>query len=291
MKYLLTFILYILFILASFAQTNPNHVWVSGYYRSNGTFVSGHYRTAPNHTNADNFSTQGNTNPYTGKKGWVASDGQNNPWANDEKEATTYEVQPYTFTRTVPNNISDSYRLKPETGNYNSSTYTSTSNNNYSSSTIWFSKGNQVNVRFEPNTSSRIAYRINKQDNIQILKKSDSEGYVSGYGYDYWYQIKFNNLTGWVFGKLIGNRNYNTTSPENWDGEILKINGYNVNVRNEPSIDLGEVIFQLNQSDEVEVIAKTTSEYFVEGYGYDFWYYVEFNNQQGWVFGKLTDFK
>jgi hypothetical protein len=30
-----------------FAQVNTNKVWVEGYYRSSGTYVKGHYRTAP----------------------------------------------------------------------------------------------------------------------------------------------------------------------------------------------------------------------------------------------------
>jgi uncharacterized protein YxeA len=71
-------ILLILLLLLSFityAQTNSNHVYVNGYTRSNGTYVEGHYRTAPNSTVNDNFSTVGNTNPYTGQAGYIARDG------------------------------------------------------------------------------------------------------------------------------------------------------------------------------------------------------------------------
>lgn len=59
--------LFLCFSLFSFAQD----VWVNGYYRSNGTYVEGHYRTPPNNTINDNYSTQGNINPYTGKHGTV----------------------------------------------------------------------------------------------------------------------------------------------------------------------------------------------------------------------------
>ncbi len=72
MKQLL-FIIAMLFgtaILAD-AQVNPNHVYVNGYTRSNGTYVQPHYRTAPNYTINDNFSTYPNVNPYTGKVGTV----------------------------------------------------------------------------------------------------------------------------------------------------------------------------------------------------------------------------
>lgn len=44
-------------------------VYVDGYYRSNGTYVSPHYRSSPNSTVYDNYSTQGNVNPYTGSYG------------------------------------------------------------------------------------------------------------------------------------------------------------------------------------------------------------------------------
>jgi hypothetical protein len=43
---------------------------VSSYYKpSTGQYVYSHYRTTPNTTKVDNFSTKGNYNPYTGKNG------------------------------------------------------------------------------------------------------------------------------------------------------------------------------------------------------------------------------
>jgi antitoxin component YwqK of YwqJK toxin-antitoxin module len=59
------------------AQVNPKNHYVKPYYRSDGTYVEGHYRTNPNNTNRDNYSTLGNTNPWTGKAGWIPPD--NNP--------------------------------------------------------------------------------------------------------------------------------------------------------------------------------------------------------------------
>lgn len=44
--------------------------YVNGYTRSNGTQVQGYYRSSPNSTTSDNFSTKGNTNPYTGEQGY-----------------------------------------------------------------------------------------------------------------------------------------------------------------------------------------------------------------------------
>lgn len=43
--------------------------YVRGYYKSNGTYVDPHYRSSPNNTTLDNYSTKGNVNPYTGREG------------------------------------------------------------------------------------------------------------------------------------------------------------------------------------------------------------------------------
>jgi hypothetical protein len=45
--------------------------YVNGYYRKNGTYVEPHYKSDPNTSKFDNFSTRGNTNPYTGRSGSV----------------------------------------------------------------------------------------------------------------------------------------------------------------------------------------------------------------------------
>ena len=41
------------------------------------TYVDGYYKTAPNNSKLDNYSTKGNVNPFTGKEGTV------NPNNND----------------------------------------------------------------------------------------------------------------------------------------------------------------------------------------------------------------
>jgi hypothetical protein len=42
---------------------------VRSYVRRNGTFVIPHFRTSPNATIKDNWSTRPNINPFTGKMG------------------------------------------------------------------------------------------------------------------------------------------------------------------------------------------------------------------------------
>ena len=45
--------------------------YVRPYVRSDGTYVQPHFRSSPNGSTLDNWSTKGNTNPYTGKSGTV----------------------------------------------------------------------------------------------------------------------------------------------------------------------------------------------------------------------------
>ncbi len=56
-------------VFASNAFARSNDVWVDGYTRSDGTQVRGHYRSAPDSSYNNNWTTEGNTNPYTGQDG------------------------------------------------------------------------------------------------------------------------------------------------------------------------------------------------------------------------------
>jgi hypothetical protein len=49
---------------AAFAQT-----YVNPHVRRDGTFVEGHFRTAPDRNPYNNYSSQGNFNPYSGTPG------------------------------------------------------------------------------------------------------------------------------------------------------------------------------------------------------------------------------
>jgi len=43
---------------------------VRGYVTKKGTYVQSHMRSSSNRTKIDNYTTRGNINPYTGKKGY-----------------------------------------------------------------------------------------------------------------------------------------------------------------------------------------------------------------------------
>jgi hypothetical protein len=67
-------------------------VRAKGYVTKNGTYVAPYYRSNPNSTKLDNYSTRGNYNPYTGKPG------TKNPYSN-----------PYSFSPSTPLTSSPSY--------------------------------------------------------------------------------------------------------------------------------------------------------------------------------------
>jgi len=49
--------------------TGGGIVSVRGHTTTKGTYVAPHFRTGPNSTRIDNWSTRGNVNPFTGKAG------------------------------------------------------------------------------------------------------------------------------------------------------------------------------------------------------------------------------
>ena len=57
-------------VLGSFVNVaEARTVRVNSGFRSNGTYVAPHYRTSPDRSRLNNWSTKGNYNPYTGKSG------------------------------------------------------------------------------------------------------------------------------------------------------------------------------------------------------------------------------
>lgn len=66
--------------------------------------------------------------------------------------------------------------------------------------------------------------------------------------------------------------------------DYMTVTGNNVNVRSMPDKQ-GAVLFQLDKGDRCRYI-ETGGEEDVNGY-IDYWYKVEYNDQEGWIFGKF----
>lgn len=134
------FALFLFAVPITIAQT-----WVDGYYRNDGTYVQGHFRSNSNNTTLDNYSTKGNINPFTGEKGYKDPYSTSNnslyfnnnsydynsnkkdyywnnksSWNNDVKVNSYYNnngTEVESHYRTKPNNsIWDNYSTE---GNYN----------------------------------------------------------------------------------------------------------------------------------------------------------------------------
>jgi hypothetical protein len=75
------------FVFASVAFTNAQ-TWVNGFYKpTTNTYVDGYYRSTSNQTNWDNWSTSGNSNPYTGTSGYRARDYSSDTWNSGTNKA------------------------------------------------------------------------------------------------------------------------------------------------------------------------------------------------------------
>lgn len=66
-----------------FSITAVADEYVNGYTKSDGQYVQGHYKTEANDRRWDNYSSQGNTNPYTGERGYKRNEYSNPPVYNN----------------------------------------------------------------------------------------------------------------------------------------------------------------------------------------------------------------
>ena len=77
MRWLLLIALLLLFIPYAEARrrsSGGSYAPVRPHVRRNGSYVQPHLRTTPDSSRQNNWSAQGNVNPFTGKKG------SRNPW-------------------------------------------------------------------------------------------------------------------------------------------------------------------------------------------------------------------
>lgn len=58
----------------SISTTSMADTYVRGHVTKNGTYVEPHNRSSPNNSKYDNYSTKGNSNPYTGKEGTIEAE-------------------------------------------------------------------------------------------------------------------------------------------------------------------------------------------------------------------------
>ena len=63
MKKLVVLLILVFFSISSYSEAKDTYI--KGYTKRDGTSVQGHYRSSPDRYRNNNYSTYGNTNPYT----------------------------------------------------------------------------------------------------------------------------------------------------------------------------------------------------------------------------------
>lgn len=101
-------ILALLFASSITALPAAADTYVSGYSRANGTYVAPHYRSDADSSFNNNWSTQGNTNPYTGQAG---------------TKTPSYGVDTSSYGNTTSYGGYKSYSAPSYGSGYNSSSY------------------------------------------------------------------------------------------------------------------------------------------------------------------------
>jgi hypothetical protein len=82
-------------LLASISGVAFAQVHVRGYTRSDGTYVAPYYRTAPDNTINNNYSTYPNVNPYTGQQGTIAPNPYQPLYTPPTPSHNPYATNPY----------------------------------------------------------------------------------------------------------------------------------------------------------------------------------------------------
>jgi len=199
---------------------NPESVWVNGYYRSDGTYVEGYYRTAPNNTVLDNYSHYGNVNPYTG------AIGTKDPYLDNNN-------YPYSYTPPTDYTPPTNY-----TSNSNSTPAYSNSNTTFNDNTgyTYYVTSNSLNLRSGPSIDSSIITSLKYGSKVSVLS------------YDtYWYKVRVNTYDyygnpktyfGYVYNQYVSLNvpsDYSSTASANtYQGGI----GFYTNCPNDGMIDI-----------------------------------------------------
>lgn len=165
--------------ISAYGQTNSSHVYVQPYTRSNGTQVQGHYRTAPNSTNRDNFSTIPNSNPYTGKQGNILPD--NNPLDISNGNRNYTQPLPANTLNYTEGNININ------NDNINSLTKQLFSGTNYDSYPS-YELINNGNLRAEMSSNSAIKSRLSKGTIVKVTNSFFGD----------WWEVYCNGETGYI---------------------------------------------------------------------------------------------
>ena len=276
MKNILFTIILFCFIVLGYAQTNPNHVKVKGYHRSDGTYVEPYYRTAPNSTNRDNFSTLGNTNPYTGKPGYILPD--NNPlpiYSTSNYSSTIHENNP-NLSGKLSNGYSDlttNYDLIYNLNSIHNSIWSAEYSSNLYDSKPSYITTTTLNMREGMSTFYAVITRIPKGEDVKVINSFFGD----------WWEVYYNGKKGYVSSQYLSEniiQSSNKCFNNNYGSNYSSIGNYKLtditSLRIKPDSQ-SSVILRFNVGDNVEVINSSD----------EWWWEVIHNGKRGWVKRRL----
>jgi len=145
-KYIAAVVLTLLFVtvFANFAYATQ---YVSGYYRSNGTYVQPYYRSNPDGYFYNNYSTYANINPYTGTLGTKRYPSYSSGYTRSYYSSKRYPSYSSGYTRSYYSSkrypsYSSGYTRSYYSSYYNLPSYSNTYSrsyykSSYSSSNLW----------------------------------------------------------------------------------------------------------------------------------------------------------
>lgn len=244
-------------------------VQVSGYYRSNGTYVQPHYRSSPDGNPYNNYSYPGNTNPYTGKTAT----------GNPETYLRNYNNPPSSTNSNKYSNGSFSYESINSSSDTKNSAIISESSTNYKDEQL--RRYNLKNYRFT--SGMRVTIRKGAliistpfEDAKLLGEATGGSAIVLKDRVDSWVYIQHDNLNGYINISWIDGIEM-LDSPEYYKSKIVAITPVNRRIM------LGSPI-QNEPRDNAKILVKTKEKTIRQIGIYDKWfYYVEYNGAIGYM--------
>lgn len=183
-------------------------VKVSGYFRSNGTYVQPHYRSSPDGNPYNNYSYPGNYNPYTGN----VAPGNPSTYLDNYYNRSSTGSTGVSSDNSVPAASSTiSMPNESRIDEYLNSLSTLNTHRYKTSATIildMYVNANQLNIRTFPSTSSSIVTKMSSGDKVSIISFTSDPWY--------WVKVEIFDANAYTFRTVYGyaHSSYLSNSPK-----------------------------------------------------------------------------
>ncbi|WP_143104026.1 SH3 domain-containing protein [Thermoflavifilum thermophilum] len=175
------------------SSKSTSDVWVDGYYKSDGTYVPGHFRSNPDGNPYNNWSYPGNTNPYTGKTATGNPDTYLKNYYNNSSSGTIFYHPELEEPEKPLVNLGGSFPYVHPV--------------NISFSSKYYVTANKLNVRSGPSTNYSVKTTLDYGTSITVVDNSNESWAkieYSAYDYNSW---GYKTQTGYVSKSYISSQN------------------------------------------------------------------------------------